>query len=184
MQNRPSKIERKGIVERNHSDITPAAKRIVNSRDPHGHRMPALFSYRHSAGRRELSELPAEHEGAAQFRSGLGSGVGCGECEAPRIVLHLRCALPADDHRLQHIELHDPRIGRMLFGVLFVWIYSWLTSGAADQAGAVTVKVKMRQCKPCSRNLHLEPQTVDYDYHKMRFVVSKKFVEAIEKENA
>ena len=75
-------------------------------------------------------------------------------------------------------------IGRVLFGVLFVWVYQWLTSGSDDQAGAVTVKVKMRQCKPCSRNLHLEPQSVDYDYYKMRFVVSKKFVEVIEKANA
>jgi len=45
------------------------------------------------------------------------------------------------------------------------------------------VKVKMRQCKPCSRNVQLEPQTVDYDYHKMRFVVTKPFIEAFQKAN-
>jgi hypothetical protein len=56
--------------------------------------------------------------------------------------------------------------------------------GEGTTGASVCVKVKMRQCKPCSRNVQLEPQTVDYDYHKMRFVVTKPFMEAFQKANA
>jgi hypothetical protein len=67
--------------------------------------------------------------------------------------------------------------GRLLFGRLFVALFRGLLGGGGGSGnGAVCVQVKMRQCRPCSRKKALEPQTVDYDYHKMRFVVSEKFV--------
>lgn len=67
---------------------------------------------------------------------------------------------------------------RILFGRLLVALFE-LVTGSGDQSGnSVCVQVKMRQCKACSRKQPLEPQTVDNDYHKMRFVVSAKFVEA------
>ena len=73
----------------------------------------------------------------------------------------------------------DEGFARMFFGVLFVGIFQMLTSGGSGPgSGSVCVQVKMRQCRPCSRKKPLEPQTVDNDYHKMRFVVSAKFVEA------
>ena len=68
---------------------------------------------------------------------------------------------------------------RVFFGRLFVAFFEAAFGGsAAGGNGAVCVEVKMRQCKACSRKKPLEPQTVDNDYHKMRFVVSAKFVEA------
>jgi hypothetical protein len=68
---------------------------------------------------------------------------------------------------------------RIVFGRLFVALFQILTGGGPTSAnGSVRVQVKMRQCRPCSRKTPLEPQTVDYDYHKMRFVVRAQFAEA------
>jgi hypothetical protein len=70
-------------------------------------------------------------------------------------------------------------LARILFGRLFVLLFQMFSGGGSESGdGSVRVQVKMRQCRPCSRKKPLEPQTVDYDYHKMRFVTSAKFVEA------
>ena len=66
---------------------------------------------------------------------------------------------------------------RLVFGGLASGIFGMLMGGGSS-GNAVCVEVKMRQCKACSRKKDLEPQTVDNDYHKMKFVVSAKFAEA------
>jgi hypothetical protein len=64
---------------------------------------------------------------------------------------------------------------RLAFGGLFTGIFGMLMGGGSQGGNSVCVEVKMRQCKECSRKKPLEPQTVDNDYHKMKFVVSEKF---------
>jgi hypothetical protein len=69
----------------------------------------------------------------------------------------------------------------LLFGRLFVMLFELLTSGQSTSTNTVVVKVKMPHCKPCSQRQRLEPQTVDFDYCKMRFVVCQRFIDFMER---